>query len=89
MTMTPAAERLRKTLRMGGRSNASGEEERMHNQSEQSGNRQPPLGGQPTLGAAGSDDQAAQRSPQSQRQPSKIERRDWHGSGVCGDRHTD
>ena len=24
-----------------------------------------------------------------QRKPSKIERREWRGAGVCGDRHTD
>lgn len=24
-----------------------------------------------------------------ERKPSPIERRDWRGSGVCGDRHTD
>lgn len=23
------------------------------------------------------------------RKPSKIERREWRGAGVCGDRHTD
>ena len=25
----------------------------------------------------------------SERKPSKIEPREWRGSGVCGDRHTD
>ena len=26
---------------------------------------------------------------ESRRKPSPIERRDWRGEGVCGDRHTD
>lgn len=26
---------------------------------------------------------------ESERKPSPIERREWRGSGVCGDRHTD
>ena len=29
------------------------------------------------------------RHEASERKPSKIEGREWHGSGVCGDRHTD
>ena len=29
------------------------------------------------------------RNDESERKPSTIERRDWRGSGVCGDRHTD
>ena len=33
--------------------------------------------------------QAAARQEQTERKPSKIERREWRGSGVCGDRHTD
>jgi len=32
---------------------------------------------------------AGHRRDQSERKPSTIERRDWRGSGVCGDRHTD
>ena len=32
---------------------------------------------------------ADHRRDQSARKPSPIERRDWRGSGVCGDRHTD
>jgi hypothetical protein len=29
------------------------------------------------------------RADGDERKPSPIERRDWRGSGVCGDRHTD
>jgi hypothetical protein len=32
---------------------------------------------------------ARPRSDEAERKPSTIERRDWRGSGVCGDRHTD
>ena len=31
----------------------------------------------------------ASEGGKSQRKPSKIERREWRGAGVCGDRHTD
>jgi hypothetical protein len=31
----------------------------------------------------------ARDSGKSPRKPSKIERREWRGAGVCGDRHTD
>jgi hypothetical protein len=34
------------------------------------------------------NEQAARHEP-GERKPSKIERREWRGSGVCGDRHTD
>jgi len=34
-------------------------------------------------GAAAGEREAAERKP------SPIERREWRGSGVCGDRHTD
>jgi hypothetical protein len=34
------------------------------------------------------NEQAARQEP-SERRPSKIERREWRGAGVCGDRHTD
>ena len=33
----------------------------------------------------GSDD----RHDEPRREPSPIERREWRGEGVCGDRHTD
>jgi hypothetical protein len=29
------------------------------------------------------------RRDERERKPSPIERREWRGSGVCGDRHTD
>lgn len=35
--------------------------------------------------ARGADD----RHDENRRKPSPIERRDWRGAGVCGDRHTD
>jgi len=35
--------------------------------------------------ARGADD----RHDETRRKPSPIERRDWRGEGVCGDRHTD
>jgi hypothetical protein len=39
---------------------------------------------------AGTTDEPKLRQEQhTNRQPSEIERRDWHGAGVCGDRHTD
>lgn len=38
--------------------------------------------------ARGRDD-AGRRHDDGERKPSPIERRDWRGSGVCGDRHTD
>jgi hypothetical protein len=31
----------------------------------------------------------APRRDEHERKPSRIERREWRGSGVCGDRHTD
>jgi hypothetical protein len=31
----------------------------------------------------------ANEGGKAQRKPSKIERREWRGAGVCGDRHTD
>jgi hypothetical protein len=33
--------------------------------------------------------QRAASKESGQRKPSKIERREWRGAGVCGDRHTD
>lgn len=35
------------------------------------------------------DRSKTQQEPQNARKPSKIERREWRGAGVCGDRHTD
>ena len=32
---------------------------------------------------------ADERRDESRRSPSPIERREWRGEGVCGDRHTD
>jgi hypothetical protein len=32
---------------------------------------------------------ADDRGAQAERKPSTVEPRDWRGSGVCGDRHTD
>ena len=32
---------------------------------------------------------ADERRDEPRRKPSPIERRDWRGEGVCGDRHTD
>ena len=40
---------------------------------------------QSTRGAGEAD----HRRDDAERKPSTIERRDWRGSGVCGDRHTD
>jgi hypothetical protein len=87
MTMTPAAERLLERTSQGSAEDpdASGEEERMHNQGDQGKTQRPQSGDPAPLEAAGRDDRAAQ----GERKPSKIERRDWRGSGVCGDRHTD
>jgi hypothetical protein len=34
-------------------------------------------------------EQEAQPEHEGERKPSKIERREWRGAGVCGDRHTD
>jgi hypothetical protein len=31
----------------------------------------------------------AETKESDKRKPSKIERREWRGAGVCGDRHTD
>ena len=39
--------------------------------------------------ARGGRQEQTARQEQSERKPSKIERRDWRGAGVCGDRHTD
>jgi hypothetical protein len=33
--------------------------------------------------------EAERHRDEAERKPSPIERRDWRGSGVCGDRHTD
>ena len=33
--------------------------------------------------------QRAAAKQEGKRKPSKIERREWRGAGVCGDRHTD
>ncbi len=30
-----------------------------------------------------------EEAQETKRRPSPIERRDWRGAGVCGDRHTD
>jgi hypothetical protein len=38
---------------------------------------------------ARSSGDADQRGENAERKPSTIEPRDWRGSGVCGDRHTD
>jgi hypothetical protein len=38
--------------------------------------------------ADGRNEPVAQQEP-GERKPSKIELREWRGSGVCGDRHTD
>ncbi len=35
------------------------------------------------------DPSLARRSNETPRKPSRIEPREWRGSGVCGDRHTD
>jgi len=37
------------------------------------------------------DEEAHRAEPKEsgKRKPSKIERREWRGAGVCGDRHTD
>jgi hypothetical protein len=37
------------------------------------------------------DEEKHRAEPQEsgERKPSKIERREWRGAGVCGDRHTD
>lgn len=34
-------------------------------------------------------EQREERDRDGERIPSPIERREWRGSGVCGDRHTD
>jgi hypothetical protein len=47
---------------------------------------------QPTLdppAPQGTPNEQAARQEAPERKPSKIERREWRGSGVCGDRHTD
>jgi hypothetical protein len=73
---------------MGGRSNASIEEERMNDkQSAQNKAQQQPTQDQ-TAAPVATNEPAARREA-SERKPSKIECREWHGSGVCGDRHTD
>jgi len=41
------------------------------------------------LRAGASTNQSTRHEEQSARKPSKIEPREWRGSGVCGDRHTD
>jgi hypothetical protein len=38
---------------------------------------------------ARSTDDSGRRGGSAERKPSTIETRDWRGSGVCGDRHTD
>lgn len=38
--------------------------------------------------AAGQDEDRRDANPR-ERKPSTIERTEWRGSGVCGDRHTD
>lgn len=35
------------------------------------------------------DQSLARRNSEAPRKPSRIEPREWRGSGVCGDRHTD
>jgi len=47
---------------------------------------------QPTqdqIAAQSATSEPAARREASERKPSKIECREWRGSGVCGDRHTD
>jgi hypothetical protein len=34
-------------------------------------------------------EQQEQPTSEDRRKPSPVERREWRGSGVCGDRHTD
>jgi hypothetical protein len=56
----------------------------------QSGQLKPPhqpIGDQAAPQGARNEESARQEA--SERKPSKIERREWRGSGVCGDRHTD
>ena len=69
--------------------NASGEEERMNHdrndklRSDEHGNDEP------RERSARGADEASRHCEQAERKPSPIERRDWRGEGVCGDRHTD
>jgi hypothetical protein len=35
------------------------------------------------------EERRAEGAPQQKKKPSPIEEREWRGSGVCGDRHTD
>jgi hypothetical protein len=35
------------------------------------------------------DGHCTEPKTEGKRKPSKIERREWRGAGVCGDRHTD
>lgn len=49
--------------------------------------QQPPRVGERETREAQSADAA--RREAGDRKPTPIERRDWRGSGVCGDRHTD
>jgi len=67
-----------------------GEEERMNNdRDDKRKSHEPQRDDEPREQAAHGAGDAGHRRDQSERKPSTIERRDWRGSGVCGDRHTD
>jgi hypothetical protein len=72
--------------RRDGRSNTSGKEERMRDK-ENAPHKTQQAVREPAAARNGRKEEAGQGL--GERKPSKIERREWRGAGVCGDRHTD
>jgi len=67
-----------------------GEEERMnHDRNDKRKSHEPHRPDEPREQGAPGHGETGHHGDQSERKPSTIERRDWRGSGVCGDRHTD